>query len=112
MDNVPDGTPPVYTEDDKPDMDWLAWLFGALALIIVLVIFAPIIFPVLGFLIKAVVWVIMLPFKAIAALVNAIKKAATKKPKDTGQSSPKVQPPQPKTVKQRKSAETPKEKSN
>ena len=99
VDNIPDGTPPVYTEDDKDNMDWLKWLFAALALIIVLVIFAPIIFPVLGFIVKGVVWVVMLPFKGIAALVNAIKKAATKKPKTTASSPTKaVKAPQPKTV--------------
>ena len=99
VDNIPDGTPPVYTEDDKPDMDWLKWLFGALALIIVLVIFAPIIFPVLGFIIKAVVWVIMLPFKLIAAIIKGIQKAARKKPKTTASSPTKaVKAPQPKTV--------------
>lgn len=99
VDNIPDGTPPVYTQDDTDNMNWLAWLFGALALIIVLVIFAPIIFPVLGFIIKGVVWIVMLPFKAIAALVNAIKKAATKKPKTTASSPTKaVKAPQPKTV--------------
>ena len=54
--------------------------------------------PILPYIIKAVVWVIMLPFKLIAAIVKGISKAVKKKPKDTGQSSPKEQPPQPKTV--------------
>ena len=59
----------------------------------------PIIFPVLGFIIKAVVWIIMLPFKAIAAIVKGIQKAARKKPKTAASSPTKaVKAPQPKTV--------------
>lgn len=85
-------TPPVDMGDD---WDWLKWVLAVLALIVLLVIFMPI----LPYIIKAVVWVIMLPFKGIAALVNAIKKAATKKPKTTANSPTKtVKAPQPKTV--------------
>lgn len=75
VDNIPDGTPPVYTEDDKKDWDWLKWLFAALAFIVLLVI----LMPILPYIIKAVVWVIMLPFRAIAALFRAIKNAFHKK---------------------------------
>lgn len=100
---------PVNSEHFYVELNDLGkWILAIIALIVLFVVFGPI----LPYIIKAVVWVIMLPFKAIAAIVKGIQKAARKKPKDTGQSSPKVQPPQPKTVKQRKSAETPKEKSN
>ena len=94
VDNIPDGTPPVYTEDDKKDWDWLKWLFAALALIVLLVI----LMPILPYIIKAVVWVILLPFRLIAAIVKGIQKAAKKKPKQAATSPPKVQSPQPKAV--------------
>jgi len=65
------------------------------ALLFIIILLAP----VLPYILKAVIWVVMLPFKAIAALVNAIKKAATKKPKTTASSPTKaVKAPQPKTV--------------
>lgn len=75
--------------------NWLKIFLTVLALIVLLII----LMPVLPYIIQAVVWVAMLPFKAIAALVNAIKKAATKKPKTTANSPTKtVKAPQPKTV--------------
>ena len=55
------------------------WILAIIALILLLVIFGPI----LPYIAKAIVWVISLPFKAIAAIVKAVKK---KKPKDMGQS--------------------------
>lgn len=106
MDMSASGGQTLFPKSDKDG--WLRWLFIALALIILLVI----LMPILPYIIKAVVWVVMLPFKLIAAIIKGIQKAAKKKPKDTGQSSPKVQPPQPKTVQTKKSAETPKRKSN
>ena len=53
------------------------WL-TILAIILLIVI----LWPILPYIIKAVIWIICLPFKAIAAIVRAVKK---KKPKDTGQ---------------------------
>lgn len=70
VDNIPDGTPPVYTEDDKPDMDWLKWLFAALALIIVLIILAPL----LPYVFKFLVWLLMLPAKLVVWIINLFKK--------------------------------------
>ena len=71
------------------------WILAIIALVLLLVVLGPI----LPYIIKAVVWVVMLPFKGIAALVNTIKKAATKKPKTTASSPIKtVKAPQPKTV--------------
>lgn len=94
VDVVPAGTPPVDTNSDNT-IDWWKLVLMVLALIILLVI----LMPILPYIIKAVVWVVMLPFKGIAALVNAIKKASTKKPKTTASSPTKaVKAPQPKTV--------------
>lgn len=83
VDNVPDGTPPIHTEPDEDDQHWLALLFGLLALMIVLVVLWPILLPALTFLVKGVIWIFTLPFKA----VSAIQKSLKKKPKDTGQAS-------------------------
>lgn len=102
VDNIPDGTPPVYTEDDKPDMDWLKWLFAALALIVLLVIFMPVLVPLLGYLVKGIVWVLMIPFRLIEAIVNAVKKRDKPKPKATAY-QPKL-----KTARSKSSAGKPK----
>ena len=68
-------------------------------MIVAAVILILLLSPVLPYIVQAVVWVVMLPFKGIAAFVNAIKKAATKKPKTTANSPTKaVKAPQPKTV--------------
>ena len=98
VDNIPDGTPPVYTEDDKPDMDWLKWLFAALALIVLLVIFMPVLVPLLGYLVKGIVWVLMIPFRLIETIVNAVKKRDKPKPKATAYQ------PKPKTARSNSSA--------
>ena len=70
VDNIPDGTPPVYTEDDKPDMDLLKWLFAALALIIVLIILAPL----LPYVFKFLLWLLMLPAKFVVWIINLFKR--------------------------------------
>lgn len=94
IDIVSAATPPVDTNSDNT-IDWWKLVLMVLALIVLLVIFMPI----LPYIAKAIVWIISLPFKAISALVNAIKKAATKKPKTTANSPTKTaKAPQPKTV--------------
>ena len=70
MDIAADGAPPVYTEDDKPDMDWLKWLFAALALIIVLIILAPL----LPYVFKFLLWLLMLPAKLVVWIINLLKR--------------------------------------
>ena len=70
VDNIPDGTPPVYTEDDKLDMDWLKWLFAALALIIVLIILAPL----LPYVFKFLLWLLMLPAKLVVWIIGLFKR--------------------------------------
>ena len=62
------------------------WILAIIALVILLIVLGPI----LPYIIKAIVWIVMLPFKAIASLVNAIKKSAKKKPKQTDVSPPKA----------------------
>lgn len=69
IDVVSAATPPVHTESDQ-DQNWLKWLFMALGIIVLLVI----LMPILPYIAKAIVWVISLPFKAVAAIVDAVKK--------------------------------------
>lgn len=75
VDNIPDGTSPVYTDDDKNTLDWLKWLFAALALIVLLVI----LMPILPYIVKLVLWVISLPFKLIGAIFKGISNAVKKR---------------------------------
>lgn len=86
--------------------------FMTAIMIIALLILFIILWPVLPYIAKAVVWVISLPFKAIKAIVKAVKK---KKPKDTGQTVSKTaKAPQPKVIKatqNKTSAEKPKGKN-
>ena len=92
IDVVADATPPIETTSD---IEWWKIILMVVALLFIIILFAP----VLPYILKAVIWVVMLPFKAIAAFVNAIRKAATKKPKTTASSPTKaVKAPQPKTV--------------
>lgn len=73
IDVIGHGTPPVETEPD-PDggmPDWLKWVLAILCLIVLILILIPL-FPVLGGVLKAVWWVIALPFKALFALFKAI----------------------------------------
>ena len=88
IDVVSGTTPPPYWQEDGM----------VLALIVLLVI----LMPILPYIIKAVVWVIMLPFKLIAAIVKGIQKAVKKKPKQADVSPPKaVQANPPKANKQK-----------
>lgn len=50
------------------------WILGIIAAILLLIILAP----VLPYIIRFVVWVVLLPFKAIGALFKGIKNAANK----------------------------------
>ena len=64
----------IYSDSNVPKVenpglpDWLKWVFAALALIVLLVI----LMPILPYIVQAVIWVIMLPFKLIATLFNCI----------------------------------------
>lgn len=63
-------------------------------MIIALLVLLILLWPILPYIAKAIVWVISLPFKGIAVIVKAVKK---KKPKDTGQTVSKTaKVPQPK----------------
>ena len=69
IDIISDGTPPLDTNSDK-GREWLKILLAVLLLIVLLVV----LMPLLPYIIKGIVWIISLPFKAIKAIVNAFKK--------------------------------------
>ncbi len=74
-------------EADKPQFpDWVKYLFMALSLIVLLVI----LMPILPYIVQAIIWVVMLPFKLIAAIFKGIGDIAKKKPKKTDVSPPKA----------------------
>ena len=62
-------------------LDIIKIVLIVLAVILLLIV----LMPVLPYIVKGIVWIICLPFKAIAALFKGIKKAVKKEPKDTGQ---------------------------
>lgn len=66
IDIVNDITPPVQVDDG---LDWLKIILAVILLILLVVLLAPI----LPYIIKAIVWVVSLPFKAISAIIKAIK---------------------------------------
>lgn len=84
IDVVSGTTPPAFWQEDG--IEWWKIVLAVLALIVLLVI----LMPILPYIIQAVVWVIMLPFRLIAAIVKGIQKAAKKKPKRTDISPPKA----------------------
>lgn len=74
MDIAADGTPPVIsTEDGWPD--WVKWIVGLVALLLIVMI----LWPVLPYIIKAVVWVVTLPFKLIGMIVKSVKNTSKKR---------------------------------
>ena len=68
LDIAADGSSPVVTT--KNDLDWWKYVLGILTLILLAVL----LWPLLPYLIRAVLWVILLPFKLIKAIVKAVKK--------------------------------------
>ena len=84
IDVVSGTTPPPYWQEDGAE--WWKIVLAVLALIVLLVI----LMPILPYIIKAVVWVILLPFRLIAAIVKGIQKAAKKKPNQMDVFPPKA----------------------
>lgn len=91
IDVVSGTTPPAYWQEDG--MDWWKIVLMLLCLVVLLVA----LMPILPYIIKAVVWVILLPFKAIAAIFKGIGKL-----KNTGQAPPKAVQVKSPNVKKRK----------
>lgn len=80
IDNKQSGNPdiPINEEHYKVGLSETGkWLLLIIAIILLLALLGPI----LPYIIKAVVWLISLPFKAIASLVKAVRKRKDDKPK-------------------------------
>lgn len=77
VDLVADATAPVYTTSDDGCGNWES-IVMVLALLVLLII----LLPVLPYIVKLVVWIICLPFKAIAAIYKAIKSANKRRRSD------------------------------
>ncbi len=69
IDIIHEGTPPVETHDDSKENDWLKKLLMIVALIILIIVLAP----VLPYILKGIVWVLMLPVRFIYWIVKIIK---------------------------------------
>ncbi len=89
IDVVPEGTPPVYTKSDRNIFKLIIML---IILAFVVAVFWPILYPifcaifkgiffVVKIILKATIWLILLPFKLISFIVKKIKtkRASTKK---------------------------------
>ena len=76
INNIPDGTPPVYTETDD-DFDWKT-LLGIILGAVLLIVFLPLIATLVPYLVKGIVWVLLLPVKGVAAIIDSLKKRRNK----------------------------------
>ena len=76
INNIPDGTPPVYTETDE-NFDWKT-LLGIILGAILLIVFLPLIATLVPYLVKGIVWILLLPVKGIAAIIDSLKKRRNK----------------------------------
>ena len=66
---------PTHLSPNDGWPSWLKWTLAILALILILVV----LWPILPYIIKAVVWVVTLPFKLIVMAVRGIKNAVRKR---------------------------------
>ena len=71
VDHITGYTPSIEAEGN----DWWKWIAAAVLLILLVIL----LFPLLPYLIKGLVWLVLLPFKGIAALCKAIKNAVVKR---------------------------------
>lgn len=71
IDHISGYTPSIEAQE----RDWWKWVIGAGLLVLLILL----LFPLLPYLIKGLVWIICLPFKGIAALFRAIKKSSEKR---------------------------------
>lgn len=71
VDHISGYTPSIEAEGN----DWWKWIAAAVLLILLVIL----LFPLLPYLIKGLVWLVLLPFKGIAALCKAIKNAAARR---------------------------------
>ena len=75
IDNIPGITPPANTTDD--DFDWKT-LLGIILGAILFIVFLPLIATLVPYLVKGIVWILLLPVKGIAAIIDSLKKRRNK----------------------------------
>lgn len=80
IDNKQSGNPDIPINEEHYNV-WLSETGKWLLLIIAIILLLALLGPILPYIIKAVVWLISLPFKAIAALVKAVRNRKDDKPK-------------------------------
>lgn len=68
IDGIADGTPPVKDPDN-----WFIYLLGIILGIVILILVLYVAGPILPYILKGIVWIITLPFRAIKA-IKALKK--------------------------------------
>lgn len=69
IDGIADGTPPVKDPDN-----WFIYLLGIILGIVVLILVLYVAGPILPYILKGIVWIITLPFRAIKAIIKAFHK--------------------------------------
>lgn len=88
QDIVPDVTPPVITTESGGSCaggscaggscaglgSWLPLIIAAVVVILLIILF-PSLLTLLGYIVKAVIWLVTLPFKAIEALIKKVKES-------------------------------------
>ena len=75
IDNIPGITPPANTTDD--DFDWKT-LLGIILGAVLLIVFLPLVATLVPYLVKGIVWILLLPVKGIAAIIDSLKKRRNK----------------------------------
>lgn len=75
IDNIPGITPPANTTDD--DFDWKT-LLGIILGAVLLIVFLPLVATLAPYLVKGIVWILLLPVKGIAAIIDSLKKRRNK----------------------------------
>ena len=71
VDHISGYTPSIEAKDS----DWWKWIAAAVLLVLLILL----LLPLLPYLVKGLVWLVLLPFKGIAALCKAIKNAAARR---------------------------------
>jgi len=81
----------IFNDIELPKYDNGLGILEIILMVLALIVLLVVLMPILPYIVQLVVWLILLPFRAIAAIFKGISKAAKKKPKGTGQIPPKVQ---------------------
>lgn len=94
---VTNGTPALETNSDLSGCNNVNWkmILGLIALVFILILTYPIWKHFIGFIIDAIIWVIMLPFKMIGAVFKRIKERRRKAKENKANNESQAQQPKP-----------------